>query len=75
MIRRSLAVLATGIAFSVTASAQAPSYDGVFFVPGLGDAPSRFFQTVPALQARGLDLKAWWWVGLSTTATLAACGE
>ena len=71
MIRRSLAVLATGFAFSVTASAQAPSYDGTYFVPGLNDGPSRFYQTVPALQARGLDLKAWWWLGLSTTATLA----
>ena len=71
MIRRSLAVLATVFAYSAPASAQAPSYDGIYFVPGLRDSPSRFYQTVPALQARGLDLKAWWWVGLSTTATLA----
>ena len=71
MIRRSLAVLATVFAFSATVSAQAPSYDGTYFVPGLGDGPRRFYQTVPALQARGLDLKVWWWVDLSTTETLA----
>ena len=50
MIRSALAVLATVGAFSAPASAQAPSYDGTYFVHGLGDGPYRFYQTVPALR-------------------------
>lgn len=71
MIRRSLAVLVTVFAFPASAFAQAPSYDGIYFVHGLGDGPYRFFKTTPALQARGLDLKATWSVVTSNTATIA----
>ena len=71
MIGRSLAVLATALAFSASAAAQAASYDGTYFVHGFNDGYYRFDMTVPALRARGLDLKAVRAPSLSSTQPVA----
>lgn len=71
MIRRSIAVLATALAFPSFGSAQAASYDGTYFVHGFNDGPLRFVNTASALRARGVDLKAVLSPSLSRTETVA----